>query len=121
MARITCPWPPKQLFPNYKRAHHWTRYHKQAKSARTLGWGLTAQEIGPQLRKYPVDETLEIRLSFTPPMRAGRPADEDGVKGACKHYLDGISDALGVDDAKFRFAPVVWNPKQDAGSVVIEF
>lgn len=121
MVEVSCPWPPKQLMPNYKRSHHWTAYHKQAKAARTLGWGLTAREIGAQLRKWPVDNTLEIRLVVTPPKRRGPLPDEDNLKGACKHYLDGIADALGVDDSKFRFAPVEWLPKVGDGEITISF
>lgn len=120
MIRLELPYPPKQLFPNYKRAHHWTKYHKQARAARTLGWGLAAQALGPRLRDWPQQE-VEIILEITPPKRPGRPADEDGIKGACKHYFDGLSDALGVDDAKFRVGKPVWHDKDGNGQIVISF
>ena len=122
MTQIVLPWPPKQLFPNFKRAHHWTAYHKYCRNARTLAWGLTAQELGPKLRTYDVGtERLAIRLQVQPPMRGGRVPDDDGIKGALKHYLDGISDALGVDDKRFKLGEIEWLAKEGDGSVVISF
>jgi hypothetical protein len=119
--RIDLPWPPKQIFPNFKRAHHWTAYHRQTKAARTLAWGLTAQALGPALRKYEAPERLPIRIQVSPPMRGGRTPDDDGIKGACKAYLDGISDALGIDDKRFSLGAIEWLPKSGAGQVTISF
>jgi crossover junction endodeoxyribonuclease RusA len=121
MTFIELPYPPKQLMPNFKRSHHWTAYSKQSKNARTLAWGLTAQELGPKLRQYEAPNGLEIRITVAPPMRGGPVADEDNLKGALKHYLDGISDALGVNDRLFRFAAIEWLPKSGAGRVIISF
>lgn len=122
MTSIELPWPPKQLFPNWKRSHHWSGHYKFARNARTLAWGLTAQAIGSKLRQWTFEgDKLPIRLQVAPPMRGGRLPDDDGIKGACKHYLDGISDALGVDDAKFRLGEIEWLPKVGAGSVTISF
>lgn len=120
---IELPWPPRQLFPNFKRSHHWTAYSGKAKSARTLAWGLTAREIGTDLRKWPVpaDGKLPVRIEATPPMRGGRVPDDDNLKGACKHYLDGLADALGIDDSKFRLAELEWRPKSGDGAIRITF
>ena len=122
MTDIHLPYPPKQLMPNFKRRHRWQAYYKQARNARTLAWGLTAQELGPKLRHYeaPADG-LQIKITVEPPMRGGPLPDEDNLKGALKHYLDGISDALGVNDRLFRFAPVEWLPKSGDGQVTISF
>jgi hypothetical protein len=120
MPQITLPWPPAQLFPNYRNSHHWSKSHKQAKAARTLAWGLTAQELGPKLRQWP-QGPVAISLRITPPKRAGRPADEDGVIGACKYYLDGISSALGVDDRHFRSEKPEWLSREGDGEIEISF
>lgn len=33
---ITLPWPDPRLFPNWKRANHWTKYRGAEKAAREL-------------------------------------------------------------------------------------
>lgn len=120
--RLEFPWPPAALFPNARNSSHWSKAVKPARNARMLGWGLTAQAIGALLRQYePPADGIEIRIVAIPPKRPGRPPDADGLLGACKAYLDGISSALGVDDKAFRFAPIEWLPKDGAGSIVISF
>ena len=121
MTEIELPWPPSQLFPNYRNSHHWSRSDKQRRNARTLAWGLTAQQLGPLLRKYEAPERLPVRIQVAAPKRGGRTPDDDGIKGACKAYLDGISDALGVDDKRFSLGAIEWLPKEGAGKVVISF
>jgi len=107
--------------PNYKRSHHWSSYNKVARNARTLGWGLAVQALRAGIMKKPEGETVEIRLELVPPLRGGPLPDEDNIKGALKHYLDGIADAIGVNDSQFRFAPIVWHKKVGAGEVRIGF
>jgi crossover junction endodeoxyribonuclease RusA len=121
MPQVSFPWPPKQLFPNFKRSHHWTAYHKHCRNARTLGWGLVAAEIGPKLRQYEAPGRLAIRIQARPPKRGGRVPDDDGLIGAAKHYLDGISSALGIDDSRFSIGAVEWLPKEGAGELLISF
>lgn len=117
------PWPPPQLMPNFKRGHHWSKYRKQANAARTLGWGMTVQALGPTAKVLygRVEGVVLIEIEATPPLRPGGVPDEDGLRGACKHYLDGIADALGVNDSRFTFAQMVWHPKAGSGKVVIRF
>jgi crossover junction endodeoxyribonuclease RusA len=122
MTQIELPWPPKQLMPNWKRSHHWSAYRKPIRNARTLAWGLTAQAIGQWLRRGQGPEGgVDIHITVEPPMRGGPLPDEDNLKGALKHYLDGISDALGVNDREFHFAPIEWLPKSGEGRVIISF
>lgn len=122
MIRLEFPWPPPKLMPNYKRSHHWSSYRKPAKAARLLGWGLVAEARGsancsPVVGEGP--EVYRVSIEVTPPMRPGPTPDEDNLKGALKHYLDGAADALGVNDRQFRFAAMEWKPKEGAGKVVI--
>ncbi len=123
MPSIELPWPPKLLWPN--QTERWGAQHTkrtQRRAARTLGWGLTAAQIGSMLRKWDAPEAgLPVSIIAQPPMRPGPTPDEDNLKGALKHYLDGIADALGVNDRQFRFAPIAWQPKQGAGKIIISF
>lgn len=122
MTSIELPWPPKELLPNkaHRRYGHFG-YKRKAKIARTLAWGLTAQALGPLLRQYKADGDIVLRYQFQPPMRAGKAADEDNVMAALKPYRDGIADALGVNDSRFRNERPVWLPKSGEGRVIIEF
>lgn len=56
----------------------------------------------------PADGPIHVTLTFYPPDKRRR--DLDGCISACKAYLDGLADALGVDDSRFtlsaRIAPV---------------
>lgn len=123
MIVLEFPWPPKLLMPN--ETERWGAKHSKRtarRNARTLGWGLTAAAIGPKLRKWEaLADGLQIHIVLTPPKRPGPLPDEDNIKGALKHFLDGIADATGINDRQFRFAPIVWKDKQGAGGVEISF
>lgn len=94
MAEITFPWPPKQLSPNFKRKHHWTKYAPHSRSYRKLCWCLTLEAIGA--RPNLPQEELQIAIHFTPPDKRRR--DRDGIIGMFKAGQDGMCDALGLDD-----------------------
>jgi crossover junction endodeoxyribonuclease RusA len=42
-----------------------------------------------------------VGLIYAPPDKRRR--DTDGMLSACKSYLDGIADHIGLDDSKFVF------------------
>lgn len=99
---IVLPWPDKRLFPNWKRAHHWSKYRPAEKAARELGWALACEALPPDIRQQIAHGENRIRLTvtFTPPDRRKR--DDDGCIGAIKNFRDGLADALGCDDSRFR-------------------
>ena len=99
---ITLPWPVPQLFPNFKRAHHWRKYRNHERDARALGWGLAMETIPPVMRQAIAqsDDPISMTVTFIPPDRRKR--DDDGCIGAFKNFRDGIADALGADDRRFR-------------------
>lgn len=95
MTEISYPWPRKELFPNYKRSHHWTSYRRHEKTYRqACGWLTKAALVRPEPGLIP------LRITFYPPDRRNR--DDDGCIGAFKNGRDGIADAWGVDDGCFR-------------------
>lgn len=94
---IRLPWPPKELMPNFKRRHHWSRYQPQTRDYRKTCWADTRNALGggnPEL-----SDPLPMEIAFYPPDRRKR--DDDGVIGAFKAGRDGLADALGVDDHTF--------------------
>ena len=101
--KIVLPWPDPRLFPNWKRAHHWAKYHGVAKNARSTACLLTRSAMARAKRskaEFAGDGPMPIRVSFYPPDLRKR--DDDGVIGAIKHHRDGVADALAVDDARFK-------------------
>lgn len=89
---ISLPWPDPVLSPNSRA--HWSRRAKAVKAARTQAYwlahmGMTDLPDGP----------VPVRVVFHPPDKRGR--DLDNMLASCKAYLDGISDAYGVNDARF--------------------
>lgn len=98
---VSFPWPSPQVFPNFKRAHHWRSYRTFEQSERGNGALITCEAIPYTVRHLVQGEgKLRLRIDFYPPDRRKR--DDDGCIGAFKHYRDGFADALGVDDARFR-------------------
>jgi crossover junction endodeoxyribonuclease RusA len=88
---ISLPWPPACLTPNAKRRKHWRSYAEPAKQYRKTCWALTLEAKARG--------TL-LTITFCPPDNRRR--DFDGMIGSFKHGIDGIADALGTDDHKFR-------------------
>lgn len=94
--RINLPWPDRDLHPNARV--HWTRRHKAARIAReTAFW--TAKEAG--IKPLAAD-ALSVTAIFTPPDNRRR--DLDGMLASVKASMDGLADAIGVDDSKWSLA-----------------
>ena len=56
----------------------------------------------------PEGARVRIDIWFVPKTRRKR--DKDNLLAACKHYLDGISDAIGVNDYRFDPVPAICEP-----------
>lgn len=101
MTAITLPWPHKALWPN-GRAHFMARAREVKKHR---GWGRAAT-----LSTKPLLDASEGRVSVTivaSPKPRGPAPDKDNTLAACKAYLDGVADALGVDDRLFDPSVVI--------------
>jgi crossover junction endodeoxyribonuclease RusA len=90
---VTLPWPPSGLSPNARL--HWSKVAKLKKQLRSAWW---AQAVEQGAIKLP-DAPINVTLTFYPPDRRAR--DVDNMLSACKAGLDGLSDAIGVDDSKW--------------------
>lgn len=111
---IDCPWPPKELNPNFKRTNHWTRYRPKEKQARVDGYHCALEAIQAQGGiKLPKQGIVWLRVKFTPPDRRNR--DDDNMIGSFKNYRDGIADALAVDDVRFRCEYTFAAPSKPGG------
>ena len=91
MIIVRLPWPPKELSPNARV--HWAKKAKAAQSYRQYACVLTLCEKGLHI------EANCLHLTFRPPDRRRR--DLDNMLASIKAGIDGIADALGVDDQHF--------------------
>ncbi|MFW1893787.1 hypothetical protein, partial [Acinetobacter geminorum] len=77
---------------------HWAQKAKAAKSYR---WACFALSKSANL-EAPGWGKINLSIVFVPPDRRRR--DIDGMLSAIKSGLDGLADALGVDDHRFTLA-----------------
>lgn len=111
---IDLPWPAKELRPN-SRPHYMAKA-VAAKKARANAHK-TILEAGIKRGDFDIPEALKVTITFMPKTR--HPFDTDNALAALKSALDGIADALGVDDSKFDIAIRKGEPVK-GGSVRVE-
>lgn len=100
---VILPWPYKQLSPN-ARVHFMTlaKFKRVYRSACFV--------LAKQAKLDVPDGDIRIVLEFYPPTKRNR--DDDNLVAMMKCGLDGVADALGVNDSRFRLQPPVVMPEQ---------
>lgn len=90
--RLSLPWPPKELSPNY--SGHWAPQASAKKKYR-----FAVRMLGAQA-KWPIPEKGDLRLEveFFPP--DNRPRDKDNMIAAFKAGQDGLADAWKINDRR---------------------
>lgn len=100
--RIILPWPDKRLLPNARA--HWRTKATVTKKARADATIATYGALGCGLREVRSalagEGKIALTVTFYPPDERRR--DDDGMVSSFKAARDGIADALGVDDRRFR-------------------
>lgn len=113
MIEIELPWPDRKLSPNSRA--HWRAKSAYQQAAHRNGYALARNAIsGLRLR---FDPTFPVVLVFCPPNNRRR--DLDNLLASMKHYLDGIADALDVDDRRFRPVTADWGDVRAGGAVIV--
>lgn len=97
---ILLDFPPADLFPNRAKGKHWAVMHKSKVSYRESSAWITKREMGGWAYK---GGEIEMRLTFYMPDKRHR--DADNCLAAAKAGLDGMAEALGVNDKNFN--PIV--------------
>jgi crossover junction endodeoxyribonuclease RusA len=95
--QIILPWPNPLLAPNRSRSAHWGKTSAIRKTAREEAYILTKQALGGQ--KIGTGD-IALTIWFCQPDKRGR--DLDGLLSSMKSAIDGIADALRVNDKKFN-------------------
>ena len=95
---ITLPWPSRDLSPNART--HWAKKAKSAKSYRAIcGWETKAAMLQPGAPQTFADGKITLSIIFHAKTR--RAYDLDNALASIKSGLDGVADALGVDDSRW--------------------
>lgn len=92
---VHLPWPPKELNPN--ATLHWSKKAKFKKSYRHTCWALSLEaKLG---RGLVLEGKVRVEITFYPPDKRHR--DADNMVASIKAGLDGIADALKINDRQF--------------------
>lgn len=97
---IVLPWPDRRLSPNARQ--HWRALAAVKKQARADACTLATVAISLRDKRaiHDMDGRIPLTISFYPP--DARHRDDDNMVASFKALRDGIADALGVDDRRFR-------------------
>lgn len=110
---LMLPWPPSILSPNSRA--HWSVKSKAAKDYRaTCGWLTKAEKV-----VIDWDGVVHMWITFYPPDKRHR--DDDNLISAFKSGRDGIADALGINDKRFRIYPWLSTETVNGGQVRVAF
>jgi crossover junction endodeoxyribonuclease RusA len=97
MICLTLPFPPAELNPNKRTGRHWGEAHGAKKKYMADCFILAKAAL--QGMQVP-HGTLALDITFVQPDKRRR--DRDNLLAAMKSGLDGISQALGIDDSHFE-------------------
>lgn len=107
---IALPYPHKSLWPNGRS--HWAVKAREAKKLRKeAAWATKAANVRV------CDSPIPLHITCHP-KRTGPAPDKDNIIAAAKHAIDGIADALGINDRHFA-APTVTVSDQRTGQFII--
>lgn len=116
---IALPWPDARLSPNARV--HWSARTGVKAKARADARIATFAALGCDLRELRQalagDAPIALTITFHPP--DARHRDDDNMIASFKASRDGIADALGVDDRRFR-PHYVFSEPEAPGRVEVE-
>jgi crossover junction endodeoxyribonuclease RusA len=92
LERLSLPWPPKELSPNY--SGHWAPQASAKKKYR-----FAVRMLAMQAKwEIPEEGPIRLEIEFYPP--DNRPRDRDNMIAAFKAGQDGLADAWKVNDRR---------------------
>ena len=99
MTEVVLGWPPTDLSPNARK--HWAVVARAKKQYRKDCYSVSKE----QLKKYKketenIPERLVLEMTFIPPDR--RSYDRDNLVARMKSGIDGLADALKINDKRFN-------------------
>jgi crossover junction endodeoxyribonuclease RusA len=113
---VELPFPDRRLNPNSSKGKHWAATVALRKAARVDAALLTKAAGAGGM--FAPDQELALVITFIQPDRRAR--DRDNLLAACKPMLDGVADALGVNDSQFEPMTIRREYGKKPGAVVVE-
>ena len=98
MIEIVLGWPPSDLSPN-KRLH-WAKLATAKKEYRKNCLSASREQLKKYSKLNNLPERLVLEMTFIPPDR--RSYDRDNLVARMKSGIDGLSDALRINDKQFN-------------------
>ncbi len=114
------PWPSAKLNPNQSKGLHWGATSALRKKARNDAAWLAKVAMSQHLLlgfDFGVG-AVQLTVTFIQPDRRAR--DRDNLLAALKPSLDGVADALGLNDSQFDPVTIRREYGAKPGSVRIE-
>ena len=115
LLELSFPWPVPALFPNAARKQHWHTLRETARTLRQVAFAETWNSKNGWTRG---GGPWQLTLTFCPPDRRRR--DLDGCLSAIKAAIDGMAEALNIDDADFWPITLDWGPVCKGGQVRVK-
>jgi len=112
---IELPYPAKELSPNSRC--HWSQKAKAAKKARNNAFSITLAAGFNKNTFSGYEGKLHLWIDYY--AKTKNYPDADNCLSASKAYIDGIADAMGVNDRRFVHHPFVRDEIHKGGKVVI--
>lgn len=112
--RIELPFPHKVLWPNGRTRDHRFKAAEAKKHKRWAYLAALEADNGSEEFSFPVPITIHVHAKPKGPM-----PDKDNCVAAAKNFLDGIADAIGINDRDFD-TPIVRFASPREGRFVVE-
>lgn len=119
MIEIVLPFPDSNLMPNRARREHWRVKAGYAQTARMVAKVETLNALPHAERpQFEPQERIPVRMVFYPPNH--RPRDLDNLLAAMKPSIDGVCDAIEINDK--MICPIVldWGKVEKGGKVILQ-
>jgi crossover junction endodeoxyribonuclease RusA len=113
--RVELDFPPSELFPNKAKGTHWGKLYKIRSDYREGSTWLAKHQI-----KRWKHLGGQIKLTITFDMPDKRKRDADNCLAAAKGALDGLADALMVNDQLFQPILIYRQAGEKPGKLIVE-
>lgn len=116
---VELPWVATSLNPNNRNGKHWSWAHA-AKSKRTADARILTLQAMQVHRKTAggAGGPVPLTVTFVAPDKRRR--DMDNLFASLKADLDGVAQALGIDDSLFEPVTLKRGEPQKPGRVIVE-
>lgn len=119
---VTLAWPDPHLNPNRSAGMHWSATANLRKNAKASANFLTAKAMRQAGTVKEAGGTksspVALTITFIQPDRRAR--DRDNLLAALKPSLDGVAQALGINDSEFEPVTIKREYGPKPGSVMVE-